>query len=85
VAYESKPNSGLIFKNDKQGNATWADYQGKVNVDGRDYFISLWIKEGQKGKFFSAGFKPVGAKKIDPQAPISTRRVDLVDDGEVPF
>jgi hypothetical protein len=47
-----KLNSAIIFKND---NATGnqPSYRGTINVDGRELEISLWIKEGKAGKFFS--------------------------------
>lgn len=51
-------NSGALFKNDKQGNEKRPDYNGSINVDGRDYWISAWLKEGQKGKFMSLSVKP---------------------------
>ena len=54
-------NSGTLFKNDKQGKASCPDYNGSINVDGRDYWISAWIKEGAKGKFMSLAVKPKDA------------------------
>ena len=56
-----RTNSGTLFKNDKQGKAARPDYNGSINVDGRDYWISAWIKEGQKGKFMSLSVKPKDA------------------------
>ena len=45
-------NTAVIFKND---NATGNQpaYKGTINVDGRELEISLWIKDGKAGKFFS--------------------------------
>ena len=54
-------NSGTLFKNDKQGKASRPDYNGSINVDGRDYWLSAWIKEGAKGKFMSLAVKPKDA------------------------
>ena len=53
---ETKVNTGAIFKNDKkQGNQP--DYRGKVNVNGKEMEIALWIKESSKGmKYFSCSF-----------------------------
>ena len=49
---ETKVNTGAIFKNDKkQGNQP--DYRGKVNVNGKEMEIALWLKESSKGlKYF---------------------------------
>ena len=45
---ETKVNSGAIFKNDKKTAENQPDYRGKINVDGKEWEISLWVKEGQK-------------------------------------
>ena len=45
---ETKNNSGAIFKNNKT-KETQPDYRGKVNVNGKDMEISLWVKESKTG------------------------------------
>jgi hypothetical protein len=55
------PNSGALFKADpakKAENPKRPDYEGSAEVDGVDYWISAWIKEGKSGKFMSLAFKP---------------------------
>jgi hypothetical protein len=48
-------NRGAIFKNDYKQKDTQPDYKGKINVDGVEKAISLWVKEDKSGKkFFSA-------------------------------
>jgi hypothetical protein len=60
-------NSGLLAKNDRKEKETHPDYTGKVNVEGRDFYLSAWIKEGREGsklegkKYFSLSLKPVDA------------------------
>ena len=46
-----------VFKND---NATGKQpqYRGTALVDGQKRKLSLWIKEGAKGKFFSGRIEP---------------------------
>ena len=51
--YEQKEYTGTLFKNDKQGNEKRPDYRGKINVNGQEFELSAWIKEGKKGKFMS--------------------------------
>jgi len=63
MSYQQKENSGAIFKNDRKEKETHPDYTGIINVAGKDYQISLWIKEGKKGKFFSASIKEPYVKK----------------------
>ena len=55
--FKHKENSGSIFKNDKKVKETQPDYSGTINVAGKEVQISLWIKEGKKGKYFSAAIK----------------------------
>jgi len=54
---ETKTNTGAIFKNDKKTKETQPDYRGKVNVDGKELEISLWLKTSKAGtSYFSAAF-----------------------------
>jgi uncharacterized protein (DUF736 family) len=52
-----KTNTAVIFKNNKKENEKHPDYRGTINVDGKELEISLWIKEGKAGKFFSGKIK----------------------------
>lgn len=72
--------SGVLFRNtdkDPKKNPKWPDYQGSAEVDGIEYWLSAWIKEGRKGKFFSIAFKPKDEANHDQ------RRHD--DDEDIPF
>ncbi len=51
-------NRGVLFKNDRKEKESHPDYKGSINVDGVDYWLSAWLKEGQKGKFFSMSIQP---------------------------
>jgi len=47
-------NTGAIFKNEKKAD-NHPDYKGKINVDGVDKEIALWVKTSKDGtkQFFS--------------------------------
>lgn len=57
MAYEQKDNSGTLFKNDKREKDTHPNMTGTALIDGVEYWISAWTKEGAKGRFQSLSFK----------------------------
>ena len=67
MSYQQKENAGIIFKNDRKEKETHPDYTGTINVAGKDWQISLWVKEGKKGKFFSASIKEPYVKDCQPK------------------
>jgi len=82
-------NRGALFKNTRREKESHPEYNGSINVDGHDYWISGWVKDGRSGKFFSLSVKrkdgtadrpaqefKAEAKRVFPDA-------DLSDD--VPF
>lgn len=46
-------NRGALFKNDRKEKEKQPDYTGKINVEGKEYKLAAWIREGNKGKFMS--------------------------------
>lgn len=58
MAFEQKDGSGALFKNDRKEKETHPDYRGDCKIDGVDYWISAWVKEGKRGKFFSLSIQP---------------------------
>jgi len=58
MAYEERDNSGTIFKNSYKKTDAQPDYTGKGMIGGVEGRFSMWIKEGQKGKFMSLAWTP---------------------------
>ena len=59
---EKRDNSGVLFKNDKKENDRAPDYKGNIMVDGQEYWLSAWIKEGKTGKFMGLAVSPRDAQ-----------------------
>lgn len=76
---ENKLNTGAIFKNTNKKADNHPDYKGKVNVNGKEMEVALWVKQGKAGSFFSASFS-------EPYVPQEERRPigDSIDD-DLPF
>ena len=54
-------NRGALFVNDKKQKANHPDYSGKINVNGTDFYVSGWKKQGKSG----AGFLSLSVKPVD--------------------
>lgn len=79
---------GVLFKNDRKERDQHPDYKGQCEVEGVEYWISAWIKEGQKGKFMSLSFTPKEEKRNPPaREPKQQTRAQQRDypDDDIPF
>lgn len=56
MAYEQRDNSGTLFKNEKKTSEKHPNMTGSAMIDGVEYWISAWTKEGKKGRFQSLAF-----------------------------
>ncbi len=64
----SNVNRGTLYRNENKKEENHPDYSGSINVGGKDYWLSGWIKESKKDgkKFFSLSVKPKDAPKAKP-------------------
>lgn len=53
MAEYNNTNTFTLNKNDKGDNPKRPDYRGKLNVDGIEFTLSGWVREGANGKFIS--------------------------------
>ena len=55
---QARDNSGVLFKSDKRDNERAPHYRGNITVNGQDYWLSAWVKEGKSGKFMGLAVAP---------------------------
>jgi hypothetical protein len=88
MAYTPKPGSFSLFKNDRKESDNHPDYKGDgMDIDGNPIWVSAWVKESTKGKFFSCSFKlkdPQPESKAEKPAP-AKRPYHDIDDADLPF
>lgn len=82
-------NRGVLFKNDRKTKDTQPGYTGSLNVDGVEYFLDAWVKDGKNGgKFFSVSVKRKEKQAEPARAPAAAPKPssgfdDMADD--IPF
>jgi hypothetical protein len=56
----SNENRGTLYRNENKKEDNHPEYSGSLNVNGKDYWLSGWVKESKKDgkKFFSLSVKP---------------------------
>lgn len=77
MAQYDNTNTFTLNKNDKGDNPKRPDYRGKLNVDGIEFTLSGWIKDGPNGKFVS-GSVQMSEERAKPA-------VEGADDTSLPF
>lgn len=79
MAYEPKPGSFSLFKNDRKEKETHPDYKGDgMSLDGKPIWVSAWLKESNGKKFMSCSiqFKDSEAAKPEEKKPAKTTELD---------
>ncbi len=66
-------NSGAVFVNDRKSNDSQPDRKGSINIEGREFWLSGWLKKDKNGKpFLSLKATPKDEQKPAPKpAPVS--------------
>lgn len=81
MAYEKRDNSGTLSRNTKKVTVQQPDHRGRATIDGVDYWISAWVKEGEYGRFFSLAFQ-----RQDEADKAQVRRTGAeFNDDDIPF
>ncbi len=87
-----RTNTGVLFRNNKATTDKHPTHTGSINIDGVEYWLSAWVKEGAKGKFFSFAVKPKEERQAPKQdkagqwkAGAQKQKPETFDDDDVPF
>ena len=74
MAYDNN-NTGMLAKNERMREGKKdPEYTGFVTVDGQEYWLKAWLREGKEGsrmegkKFFSLALDPKEAQAPAPRA-----------------
>lgn len=65
----ARVNSGSIGKNRNKKTDTHPDLSGSIDVEGKDFWISGWMKVTDGEKWISLSVKPKEAKPVQQQRP----------------
>lgn len=73
-------NTGALFKAKEQKTDKHPGYTGSINVEGKEYWLSGWVKEAKSGeKFFSLSVKAKDEK------PVEKPKSGKFEEGPIPF
>lgn len=64
MAFEKRDLSGALFTNKDRKTDNHPNMNGYVMVEGKEYWLSGWTKDGEKGRWISLALKP---KEEQPQ------------------
>lgn len=83
--FQLRELSGSAFKNDRKTQYNHPDYRGSCKIDGREYWVSLWIKENARGKWLSMSYQAKDGSTAQPaKATVPVPSLGLSDD-DMPF
>ena len=80
MAEYDNTNRWTLNKNDRRRNDKDAEYTGSINIDGVDYWLNAWVKDGKRGKFFSGTVRPKQAASTTSDKPLNQQL-----DDDIPF
>jgi uncharacterized protein (DUF736 family) len=76
-------NKGALFTNDQKGNEKAPNYKGKLNVNGKEYDIAGWVRQGKSGNFISLTIAEPFKKDSDSHKQTAYNKPK--DTGDLPF
>lgn len=84
MAYQHKPNSGSLFRNDRREKDTHPHARGDAVIDGVEYWISAWTNEKNGNKYQSLKFSRKDENR-QPRSESIPQTDDGFEDSDIPF
>jgi hypothetical protein len=81
--------TGILGRNERREKDTHPTHSGQCTIDGKQFWISAWVNEGNKGKYFKLNFKAKavsehrGGTKNPPAQKAAEPQSDF--DSNIPF
>ena len=84
MAYEQKPDTGSLFRNDRKETESHPDHRGSAMIGGVEYWVSAWINTtGEGKKYFGMKYQAKDAQAPPRAEQGQTDEPDL--DDSIPF
>ena len=78
---EYKQNSGAFFVNDRKEKPNQPDYNGKIDVEGKTYYLKGWKKVAKSGvSFMSLALNPADEQRAGSAPAPATASAPISDD-----
>jgi hypothetical protein len=88
MAYDHKPGTFTLFKNDKKTADNHPDYRGPgKDEEGNEIEVAARLKDGNKGKFMSCSYKRKESRDAgaSAQKPNSNKPISRDGEDDLPF
>lgn len=81
-----KENRGFLFRDEKRTNDRAPEYTGTINIMGKEYKLSAWIKESKAGKkFFSLSVTSPNLAPKKEEKPVEPLETTMFEGDDLPF
>lgn len=82
--FELQDGQMFIFSNeDRDPERNHPTHRGRTKIDGTEYWVSCWVKEGKNGKFFSCSLQEKDNGFNEQNKPANNNNEEF--DEDVPF
>lgn len=79
---DNHDDSGRIFPNTTKRSEKSADWSGKALINGVEYYLDGWVKQGITNNWLSLAFKPIQRKE---DRNVKLEAAPVIEEREIPF